>query len=119
MYCEKPLAHSIYEVRLVTEAAHKAGVATQMGNHGHSEEGIRLTREWIRDGAIGPVREVHGWSSSGGLSWLEMDRRPAETEPTPETLNWDLWLGQPLSGRITLPMRPTIGAVGGILAQGR
>ena len=93
VYCEKPLAHSVYEVRLVTEAAHKAGVATQMGNHGHSEEGIRLTREWIRDGAIGPVREVHGWSSSGGLSWLGMDRRPAETEPTPETLNWDLWLG--------------------------
>ena len=93
IYCEKPLAHSIYEVRRVTEAAHRAGVATQMGNHGHSEEGIRLTREWIRDGAIGTVREVHGWTSSGGLEWLETDRRPAEAEPIPEGMNWDLWLG--------------------------
>jgi predicted dehydrogenase len=47
VYCEKPLAHSIYETRLVTEAARKAGVITQMGNHGHSGAGIRLAVEWI------------------------------------------------------------------------
>jgi len=93
VYCEKPLTHSIYETRLVTEAARKAGVATQMGNHGHSGEGIRLTVEWLQAGAIGPVREVHGWTSSGGLKWSPTDFRPAETPPVPADLDWDRWLG--------------------------
>ena len=96
MYCEKPLAHSIYETRLITEAAGKAGVITQMGNHGHSGEGIRLTVEWIRNGAIGTVREVHGSDSTGGLSLLTRSTRPQETPPVPDTLNWDLWLGPAL-----------------------
>jgi predicted dehydrogenase len=93
VYCEKPLTHSIYETRLVTEAARNAGVATQMGNHGHSGEGIRLTVEWLRAGAIGPVREVHGWTSSGGLKWSPTDFQPAETPPVPVDLDWERWLG--------------------------
>jgi predicted dehydrogenase len=93
VYCEKPLAHSIYEIRVVTEAARKAGVATQMGNEGNSGEGMRLTVEWIRDGAIGPVREVHAWSGSGGSQWTDLMDRPEETPPVPNTLDWDLWLG--------------------------
>ena len=93
VYCEKPLAHSIYEVRMVTEAARKAGVATQMGNQGHSGEGIRLAVEWIRDGAIGPVREVHGWTGVGRADWVKTKGRPKETPPVPETLDWDLWIG--------------------------
>ena len=96
VFCEKPLTHSVYETRMVTEAARKAGVATQMGNHGNSEEGIRLTVEWIRDGAIGPVREVHAWTSSGGAEWTDLSDRPRETPPVPETLDWDRWLGPAL-----------------------
>ena len=65
VYCEKPLTHSVYEARRIAEAARQAKVATQMGNHGHSGEGIRMTVEWIRDGAIGDVREVHSWSHTG------------------------------------------------------
>lgn len=91
VYCEKPLAHSVYEVRKVTEAARRAGVATQMGNHGHSGEGIRLTCEWIWDGAIGAIREVHAWT--GGNSRFPVDERPKETPPVPAGLQWDLWLG--------------------------
>jgi len=93
VYCEKPLTHSVYETRLVTEAARKAGVATQMGNHGNSGEGMRLAVEWIRDGAIGPVREVHAYSTSGKLEWTSLTRRPEEAEAIPAGLNWDLWLG--------------------------
>ncbi len=93
VFCEKPLTHSVYETREVTEAARKAGVATQMGNHGNSGEGMRLTVEWIRDGAIGPVREVHAWSGSSGSEWTELTDRPEETPPVPNTLNWDLFLG--------------------------
>ena len=93
VYCEKPLTHSVYETRMVTEAARKAGVATQMGNHGHSGEGIRLAVEWIRDGAIGPVREVHGVTSVGREDWAQTKDRPKDTPPVPETLDWDLWIG--------------------------
>ena len=59
VYCQKPLTHSIWEARQMTETARTAGVATQMGNQGRSGEGHRQTVEWIRDGAIGAVREVH------------------------------------------------------------
>jgi len=95
VYCEKPLAHSLYEVRMITEAARKYKVATQMGNQGHSVEHIRLLCEWVRDGAIGPVREVHTWSNrpSGGYAFPVAMERPKETPPVPQTLDWDLWLG--------------------------
>jgi hypothetical protein len=91
VYCEKPLAHSIYEVRKVTEAARQAGVATQLGNQGQASEATRLVCEFIWAGAIGPVHEVHSWCnrpiSPRGIE------RPKDTPPVPETLNWDLWLG--------------------------
>ncbi len=90
IYCEKPLTHTIYEARRIREAAHEAGVATQMGNQGHSGEGIRQTCEWIWDGAIGSIREVHAWTGANG--WAK-GGRPKETPPVPKTLDWDLWLG--------------------------
>jgi predicted dehydrogenase len=91
VYCEKPLTHSIYEARRVAAAAREAKVATQMGNHGHSSDDIRRAVEWIRDGAIGKVRQVHGWQ--GGPPRMRLTERPKETPPVPEGLNWDLWLG--------------------------
>ena len=97
VYCQKPLAHSIYEVRKLTEAAREAKVQTQMGNQGHSSEEIRLLCEWIADGAIGPVHEVHVWTDRpvGGDPWSDFPimARPKETPPVPATLDWDLWLG--------------------------
>jgi predicted dehydrogenase len=91
VYCEKPLTHCIWEARQVTEAARAAGVATQLGNQGQASEANRLVSEFIWDGAIGPVREVHAWSnryiSPRGIG------RPKDTPPVPKTLNWDLWLG--------------------------
>lgn len=59
VYVEKPMAHTIEEARLMAKVARETGLVTQMGNNGHAGEGLRLTREWIRAGAIGTVREVH------------------------------------------------------------
>jgi len=91
VYCEKPLTHSIYEARRVAQAAKAAGVATQLGNQGHSSDDIRRAVEWLRDGAIGNVREVHAWN--GGITKMQLTERPRETPPLPKGLNWDLWLG--------------------------
>jgi len=91
VYCEKPLAHSIYEIRRVTEAAREAKVATQLGNQAQADEGIRLVCEFIWAGAIGPVREVHSWCNRP-ISPRGLDR-PTDTPPVPEGLDWDLWLG--------------------------
>ncbi len=91
VYCEKPLCKTIYEARQLMEAARSAKVVTQMGNQGHSSEGMKLMCEWIWDGAIGAVREVDVWTTHP--VWPQgMMTRPAEA-PVPETLDWDLWLG--------------------------
>ena len=102
VYTQKPLTHSIWEARQLTEAARKYKVATQMGNQGHSSEGARLTVEWIRAGVIGQVREVHCWSDrplrgtrfQDRLYWHQgLSKRPQGNPPVPGTLDWDLWLG--------------------------
>jgi predicted dehydrogenase len=93
VYCQKPLTHTLHECRVVTEAARKAGVATQMGNQGHATEGSRLTNEWIQAGIIGEVREVHVWSDRAGRLWKQGIPRPTETVAVPPTLDWNLWLG--------------------------
>jgi predicted dehydrogenase len=91
VYCEKPLTLDIAEGRLVARIAKETGVATQLGNYGRSSEGHRLTAEWIWDGAIGAVREVHAWGRAGGFA--RGMGRPKETPDVPANLNWDLWLG--------------------------
>lgn len=92
IYCEKPLTHNIWEAREVAKIARKTGVATQMGNQGHSNPGIRQTCEWIWDGAIGTVREVHAWVKTARWN-TGMEGRPKDTPEVPAGVNWDLWLG--------------------------
>lgn len=99
VYCEKPLTRTVYEARQVAKVARETKVATQMGNQGMAFEGNRSLNEWIADGAVGPVREVHVWSDrpthKGKLPlwWAQAIERPTETPPVPDTLDWDLWLG--------------------------
>ena len=99
VYCEKPLTRTVFEARAVAKAARQAGVATQMGNQGMAFEGNRLINEWLADGAIGAVREVHVWSdrpTTRGrmpLWWPQGIERPKDTPPVPPSLDWDLWLG--------------------------
>lgn len=89
VYCEKPLAHTVSEARLVAEAARKYNRVTQMGTQIHAEDNYRRVVEAIRSGAIGKVREVHVWVSKVYTA----PGRPTETPPVPPNLNWDLWLG--------------------------
>jgi len=89
VYCQKPLAHDIWEVRQLTEAARKYKVVTQMGIQLHATGALKLLVEIIKSGIIGPVRKVDIWS---GKNWGG-GTRPKETPPVPEGLDWDLWLG--------------------------
>ena len=97
VFCQKPLTHTIFEARKITEAARRYKVVTQMGNQGHSYESMRVLKEWLDDGAIGKVTEVHAWTDRpvGGDPWSDFAQmaRPTDTPPVPETLDWDLWLG--------------------------
>jgi predicted dehydrogenase len=89
VYCEKPLAHTVAEARLIAEEATKAGVATQLGTQIHAGDNYRRVVEIIRAGTIGPVENVHVWV---GKAWGG-GRRPEGGEAPPATLHWDLWLG--------------------------
>jgi predicted dehydrogenase len=91
VYVEKPLTRTVWEARLLVQAAAKYKVATQMGNQGYSHEATRVAAEIIWSGEIGEVTEVHAWNGLAG--WPQgMQKIPAPT-PVPETLDWDLWLG--------------------------
>jgi predicted dehydrogenase len=91
VYVQKPLTRTISEARVLSEAAKRYKVVTQMGNQGHSEEGLRLMQEWFDAGALGEVREVHCWTNRP--IWPQGMPRPADEMPVPQGLDWDLWIG--------------------------
>ena len=97
VYVQKPLTRTLSEARALTEAARKYKVVSQMGNQGHSGEGVRLIEEWIADGAIGKVHEVHCWTNRP--IWPQGMPRPIDTPVAPIGLDWDLWIGP-------APLRP-------------
>ena len=63
VFVQKPLTHTVYEARMLAKAALEYDIVSQMGNQGHASEGARLINEWIADGAIGDVSEVHTWTN--------------------------------------------------------
>jgi len=90
VYLEKPLTHTIHAARQVRKEAKRYGVVTQMGQHGHSNEGCRRLCEYIWAGAIGQVREVHCWAAvCDGLP----DANHSPALPVPEGFDWDTWIG--------------------------
>ncbi len=104
VYCEKPLTRDVYEARVITEAAAKVSVATQMGTQIHAGENYRRVVELIQSGAIGAVREAHvwvnrawGWQSENEAKQFRdivwSFERPLEPMPVPVYLDWDLWIG--------------------------
>jgi predicted dehydrogenase len=93
VYCEKPLARTIWEARLMAKTAAENKVVTQMGTQGHAFEGTRRAVEAIRAGAIGDIREVHVWTDRPGQLWPQGVPRPTGTPAVPKGLDWDVWLG--------------------------
>ena len=93
VYCEKPLAHTLHEIRTVTEGARSYGVATQMGNQGRSFKSIEGFNACIRSGAIGQVREVHVVEQGHSACRIKELHRLEKKFAIPEGLDWDLWLG--------------------------
>jgi predicted dehydrogenase len=93
VFCQKPLTYTVHEAQLLAKTAKKYNVVTQMGNQGHAKEGARLTNEWLWDGAIGDVQEVHCWTDRPAGWWPQGVECPTEIATVPSTLDWDLWLG--------------------------
>jgi predicted dehydrogenase len=90
-YCEKPLAHTVWETRLMATTAKEKKLATQMGTQIHANDNYRRVVEVIQAGAIGPVRDVKVWVTKG-QHWGG-GKRPTEAPPVPPEVDWDLWLG--------------------------
>lgn len=91
VYVQKPLTHDIYEARILTQAAERYKVVTQMGNQGASGDGVRQLMEWYNQGVIGDVHTVYCWTNRPvwpqGIPW------PEGKAEIPKELDWDLWLG--------------------------
>jgi len=95
VYCEKPLAHNIHEVRTLMAMARKSGVVTQLGNQGHSYGTIRQLCEWVWAGAIGDVHEVHVGTDSFRDVYSQirnLDKLKTHYDIPPD-LDYDLWTG--------------------------
>lgn len=95
VYCEKPLAHSVYEVRELMAAANQYKVVTQLGNQGHSSGSIRRLCEWVWADAIGPVHTVHAGCDAFKNVYCQIPNlgKLNEKHDVPKTLDYDLWVG--------------------------
>jgi predicted dehydrogenase len=91
VYVQKPMTHDIYEARMLTEAAHRYKVVTQMGNQGSSGDGVRQLEDWHTAGLLGDVHTVYCYTDRP--IWPQGIERPTTASPIPPELNFDLWLG--------------------------
>ena len=96
VYCQKPLTHHVAEARRMRKMAEEKNIITQMGIQVHSFYDYKLATILIRSGIIGKVNRVHAWSPK---NWGYDGRTPADSDPVPKNLDWNLWLG-------TAPERP-------------
>ncbi|WP_153796376.1 Gfo/Idh/MocA family protein [Foetidibacter luteolus] len=91
VYVQKPLTHDIYEARMLTQAAHRYKVVTQMGNQGASGDGVRQLQEWYNAGLLGDVHTVYCYTDRP--IWPQGIERPKGGDPVPSEVDFDLWLG--------------------------
>jgi predicted dehydrogenase len=90
VYCQKPLAHEVYEVRRMTELAHHKKLVTQMGIQVHSDAYYRIAVRLLQDNTVGKIKAVHSWCNK---SWGDDTARPDRSDPVPGGFDWNLWLG--------------------------
>ena len=90
---EKPLTQTVREARVLRETADEANVVTQMGNQGHTHPDGRRAIEWVWDGAIGSVHQIHAWTDRPASWWPQGVSRPDDSMSPPDDLEWDLFLG--------------------------
>ncbi|MFT7487416.1 MAG: putative dehydrogenase [Candidatus Paceibacteria bacterium] len=93
VYCQKPLTRTVSEARAVQKAARSAGVVTQMGIQNHSGGNYLSALKLFQEGHIGKVHEVHVWTDRPAGWWPQGVGRQSGSDPIPENLDWDLWLG--------------------------
>lgn len=91
VYLQKPLTHSVWESRYLTQLARRTGVVTQMGNEGHSSDTVYEVAEIVQSGCLGVINEVHVWTNRP--IWRQGMPRPVKTVAVPKTLDWDLFIG--------------------------
>jgi len=101
VYCEKPLAHSVHEVRALMAAANKYKVVTQLGNQGHSSDTIRRLCEWVWAGAVGQVHTIHAGCDAFKEVYCQIPNleKLNRAYDVPKGLDYDLWIGP-------VPFRP-------------
>lgn len=91
VYCQKPIAHNLFECRRMAQVAAARGLVTQMGTQIHAHAAYQTAIATLQHGVLGKVRRAHLWVSK---SWAgPAAGRPDRSDPVPETLDWDLWLG--------------------------
>jgi predicted dehydrogenase len=95
VYCQKPLCHDVAEVRVLTEAAVKQGVITQLGTQVASTIHDRTGVQWLKEGRIGKITHAYLCSNRPGAveDYRLKGPRPAVGQAPPPSLAWNLWLG--------------------------
>lgn len=91
VYVQKPLTHTVWESRYLTQLANKTGVVTQMGNEGHSSDTVYEVAEIVHSGCLGVVKEAHVWTNRP--IWRQGMPRPLTKAAVPKTLDWELFVG--------------------------
>ncbi|CAN5300566.1 Gfo/Idh/MocA family oxidoreductase [soil metagenome] len=102
VFTQKPLTHTVWEARQLSDAVDKYKVATQMGNHGHANDGNRLIAAYVQGGYLGDVKEIHCFTNRP--VWPQGMERPTGENEIPEGLDWESWIGP-------APMRPFVNGV--------
>ena len=91
VYLQKPLTHSVWESRYLTDLAKRTGVTTQMGNEGHSSDSVYEVAEVVQSGCLGTVCDVHVWTNRP--IWRQGMPKPLVKVAIPKSLDWDLFIG--------------------------